>query len=251
MSTFANAAAIRAFRVIELLARSPAPLALSEIASRVELPKQTIYRLLRQLEGAQLVERSGPRRRYECSVRVRRLAIDLLMTIGPAAARHAELVSLAQTVGQTCNLAMSSGEDVIYLDRAEVDWRAHYALNAGSRVPFHCTSSGKALLSFMPRAQREHLVRQLPLRRYTSNTIIEVDALLCELRATRKRGYSINRSEHHDDVIAIAVPVIVSRHRACAAIAIQSATEECSIAQLMEKLPALQGSARRMARTFV
>ena len=251
MSTFANAAAVRAFRLIELLARSETPLSLAEIVAHIDLPKQTVYRLLKQLEGAQLVTRSGPNRDYECSVRVRRMAVDLLMTAGPAAARRAALTNLAQTVEQTCNLAMSSGEEVIYLDRAEVNWSAPYDLDAGSRVPFHCTSSGKALLSFMPKPQREHLVRQLSLRRYTPNTITDTTQLLRELRAIRRRRYSVNDSEHRRGVIAIAAPVMINKRRACAAIAIQTSNVDTTTDDLLDYLPALQECAERMARTFL
>lgn len=250
MSTHTNAAAVRAFRILEILAQADQPLPLVEITERIELPKQTVHRLLKQLEGAWLVTRTQPHRHYECSARVRQMAVNLLMTVGPAAARRAILQELVEHVGETCNLTMSSGDDIVYLDRVEVNWPARFVLNAGSRVPYHCTASGKLLLGYMPRQQRERLIRQLPLRGSTDQTITDLDVLRTELAEVRKQQYSVNNGEFIPGMVAIAVPVMRNRTRACAAIAIQSPSERTPVDRLLGYLPILQHAAGKMALTF-
>lgn len=249
-TTHANAAAIRAFRIIEIMAQADQPLSLTDIVDRIELPKQTVHRLLKQLEGASLVTRTAPGRRYECSSRVRNMAVSMLMTAGPAAARRAILQELVQTVHETCNLSMPTGDDIVYLDRVEVSWPQRFVLSAGSRVPFHCTASGKLYLSFLPKQQRERLIKQLPLRGSTAHTITNIDDLRDELIEVRKNRYSINKGEFIPGMVAIAVPVMLDARRMCAAIAIQAPSERITTEQLIKHLPVLRRAADKAASTF-
>ena len=249
-TTYANAAAIRAFRIVEILAQAREPLTLAEIVEEIELPKQTVHRLLQQLEGASVIVRHNADKRYECSARMRSMALSLLMTTGPGAARHAILLELVDQIGETCNLSMPSGTDVVYLDRIQTNWPPQFVLNAGSRVPFHCTASGKLFLSLLPKAQRERLIRQLPLRSNTPNTITDAACLRVELDQIRKQRYAINNAEFMPDMTAIAAPVMLNPRRQCAAIAIQGPMERLPEARLLELLPLLQQTADRMAETF-
>lgn len=249
-STHSNAAAIRAFRIVELLAQARSPLTLMEISARMDLPKQSVHRLLKQLEGAWLVNRDGPGKHYVCSSRVRQMAINLLMTTGPAAERRAILQEMADEVHASCNLAITSGDEVVYLDRVESNWSATARLTPGTRVPFHCTASGKLLMSLLPRPQRERLLRSLPLRRWTELTISDAQALRTDLEETRKRRLGLNRGEYIPDVVAIAVPVMLNARKASAAVAIQASAQQFTIDELMGWVPRLRVAAERLAQTF-
>ena len=57
-SNQANSAALRAFRILELIAESEAPPSLADIVARMDLPKQTVHRLLQQLQDSWLVTRT-------------------------------------------------------------------------------------------------------------------------------------------------------------------------------------------------
>ncbi len=144
------------------------------------------------------------------------LAVNVLMQAGPAAARHAILQQLVDKIGETCNLTMLSGDDVVYLDRVETQWPLRMHLQPGSRVPLHCTASGKLLLAFLPSAQRQRLVASLPLRAHSAHTITNAEALHAELAETRRRRLGVNNQENLEGMIAVAVPVMRNRNRACA-----------------------------------
>jgi IclR family transcriptional regulator, acetate operon repressor len=174
----------------------------------------------------------------------------MLMTTGPAAARRAILQQLVDIVQESCNLTISSGDDIVYLDRVQVNWPLSMVLGAGSRVPYHCTSSGKLLLSFLPKQQRERLLKKLPLRGITSQTITSVDLLREELAEIRKKRVSFNHQEFVRGLVAIAVPVMINKERACAAVAIQSPIERTSIEDLLRFLPELRSAAAEIAETF-
>ncbi|MGB6009349.1 IclR family transcriptional regulator [Castellaniella sp.] len=249
-STQSNATAVRAFRIIEILSQAREPLSLAQISDRIELPKQSVHRLLKQLESAWLVTRNSPGKHYECSSRVRRMAISMLMVSGPAAARRALLQQLVDAVDETCNLTMSSGDGIVYLDRVEANWPLPTTLQAGTRVPLHCTSSGKLLLSFMPRQQRERLLEKLPLRVSTQQTITSPEVLREELVRIRRNRLSFNNQEYMPGIVGMAVPVMLDSRRACAAVAIQSSIERTSVEGLTAHLSQLRDTAEKMAAIF-
>jgi DNA-binding IclR family transcriptional regulator len=249
-SNQSNAAAVRAFRVLETLAEAGRPLSMMELVSALGLPKQTVHRILVQLMDAWLVTRGAGDRLYECSPRVRSLAVNVLMHAGPAAARHALLEQLVAKVGETCNLTMLAGNDVVYVDRVETEWPLRMHLQAGSHVPLHCSASGKLLLSFMPKERRERMIDTLPLRAYSERTITDREALRRELAATRRRLLAINDQEHLQGLIAIAVPVMLDRNRACAAIAVQAPVGRVTLDDLLGFVPDLRHAAEETAKTF-
>lgn len=249
-SNQSNAAAVRAFRVLETLAEASGPLSMTDLVKALGLPKQTVHRILVQLMDAWLVTRGAGDRLYECSPRVRTLAVNALMHAGPAASRHILLEQLVAKIGETCNLTMLSSNDVVYVDRVETEWPLRVHLQPGSHVPLHCSASGKLLLSLLPKERRERMIETLPLRGYSEHTITDRDALRQELIATRRRLLAINDQEHLQGLIAIAVPVMLDRNRACAAIAVQAPVGRVTIDDLLAFLPDLRQAADETAKTF-
>lgn len=245
-SNQSNAAAIRAFRVLELLAKAGS-MGLMQIANSLQLPKQTVHRILKTLCDAQLVVRNVDGQGYECGARVRHMSVTLLMHSGEATARHAVLRKLGERIGETVNLTVLDGDEIVYLDRVETDFPLRMHLQPGSHVPVHCTSSGKLLLSLQPTALRNRIVEALPLRKMTDATISDPVQLRQELIETRKRRIGINNQEFIQGMVSIAVPVMRDAYRAWAAVAVQAPVVRSDIAGLLEYLPALREAAAAIA----
>ena len=71
----------------------------------------------------------------------------------------------------------------------------------------HCTSSGKAMLSYMPEKDVESIIKQWGLPAQTSKTITEPELLFDELDRIRKRGYAIDQEEETLGVRCIAAAI--------------------------------------------
>ncbi len=252
MSASENAAAIRSFRVLEILAAAGQPMQLSEVVEQIHLPKQTVHRILRQLEAAWLIVQVSDSKKYECSARVRQFSVKVLMSSGSlAVARHALLSELVDRIKLNCNLTAISGHEIIYLDRAQYPGAATLGLKPGSYVPMHCSASGKLLLSLLPRQRRDRLLHSLPLRPRTSQSITDVIKLEAELTRTRRRRYGISQHEHVEGMNALAVPVTLGKNRVCAAVAVQAFEQDKTFEQLLALKPELENTATEIAQTFL
>jgi IclR family acetate operon transcriptional repressor len=237
----------KVFAVLEAIASVPRPLTVSELAALLGVPKPTMHRIVRQLDAEGLLQREPHTRLYGPGPRLVSFAMDVVRSSMRLAPRHAVLEALSAKVGETCNFGMIAGNAVVYLDRVEASWPFGLKFEAGSRVPLHCTSMGKLLLSALPRQRRDALIAASTLSRYTENTITDRAALRRELDEIRKRGYSVDNQEFLAGVVCLAVPVRDKKGAVCAALAISAPEARMSTAEAIEHLPTLQSAAENLA----
>lgn len=161
---------LRLFALLEVIAGKDRPFTLQAIAEETGLPKPTTHRMLAQLESAGILQRDGNGRHYSTGQRLIRLAETLLLNSTTQGARHAVLRQLVEEIGESCNLTAFSGGEVLYLDRVETAAPLRFYLHSGSRVPVHCSATGKLFLSEMPPrsadgcSMRCHWKRSRPIR---------------------------------------------------------------------------------------
>jgi DNA-binding IclR family transcriptional regulator len=137
--------------LLEVMAAKDQRYSLQGLVEETGLPKPTLHRMLQQLEGAGLLQREGDGRHYGIGTRLRRLAENLLLNDSLHGARHTVLRQLVEEIGESCNLTALSGSEVVYLDRVETAAPLRFYLHPGSRVPVHCSASGKIFLAQMSR----------------------------------------------------------------------------------------------------
>lgn len=247
------APALRPLSLLEQVAAMDHPVTFVEIAGETDLPRPTVHRWLNALTEAGLLQRTPDGRRYELAPRSVALAFAILSNGPAASARRSILERLAAEVGEACNFTVLDGAQVTYVDRVESKWPLRITFQRGSRVPVHCSASGKLFLALMAPAQRERILKDLPFERATANTIVDRAAFEAELAAVRKAGHALDREEFLDGLVCLAVPISqqVGRRKTCvAALAIQAPTSRVSQAAIVERLPALREAAQALEATL-
>ncbi len=245
-----NSAAVRAFAVLDALAAADGPAALADLALQVGLPKPTVHRLLAQLESAGVVMREPQGKRFTVGTRLSRLALQVLANSTQRGARHATLRALVDDLGETCNLTMLDGDEVVYLDRVDTASQLRVSLQPGSRVPLHCSASGKLLAALLPAAQRTRLLEHATLAPFTAKTITTREALEAELARTRRDRVGTDDEEYITGLACVAVPVLNAGGRAIAAIAMQAPVARMPLARALGHVPRLREAAAALADTF-
>jgi DNA-binding IclR family transcriptional regulator len=190
-------------RVLALLKTfddSRVELGVADIARALDVHKSTASRLAAALERAGFLARSG--RRYRLGVEVIRLGTLALRSFDLVATMQPAMEKLSQRTGETVNLAVPDGDDV--LNVAEVG--STYILSSsggwiGRRTRPHAVANGKVLLAFGA------LPQPRVLERYTAHTITSPDALAGELAGVRRDGYAKAVAELEDGLVAVAAPV--------------------------------------------
>lgn len=241
---------LRAFGLLEHVAAGDGPVTLQELTADARLPQPTVYRLLGMLESAGLVTREPGGRRISAGPRLLRFALDVQLSAAVRAPRHAILKRLADELGETVNLTMLDGSEVVYLDRVETEWPLRMTLQPGSHVPLHCTASGKLLLALLPPARRRRLIAELSLPRFTEQTITDVKALDVELASIRRQRRATDNEEYLVGLVCVAVPVPAHDGRTVASVAVHAPVARMTLDRALAHVPALERAAEALGATF-
>ncbi|MFA5521819.1 MAG: IclR family transcriptional regulator [Castellaniella sp.] len=249
-STIGAGRSLRALRLVEMLSRASLPMTLSQLAHRLDLPKSSVMRLLGELEAMSYVVRTPGSRAYVTGPRAHALGLSVVQ--GPALLRACQSVleRLVALIGETCNLNMLSGDAVQYLARVESPGhlRLQLRMDIGSRVPLHCTASGKLFLAFTPQPRYGQLLSRLVLERMGPKTIISHAALESALHWVRSREIGIDDEEFVVGMVAVAVPVRNPQGDVIAALACHAPTAQASLENLISHVGPMRIAADQIAR---
>lgn len=239
---------LRLFALLEVVASKDQFFSLQGLAEETGIPKPTLHRMLQQLESAGLLERSGDSRQYGTGVRLRKLAENLLLNDTFHGARHGVLRALVNEIGESCNLTALSGSEVMYLDRVETPAPLRFYLHSGSRVPVHCSASGKLFLAGMTPAQRQRLLGHAPLEAFTPKTLTQLDALEEEIKQVKRQGFALDNEEFLPGLMCVAVLVPSPGSRSNLCVAVQAPIMRLTPDKALGLLPALQRAADALSQ---
>lgn len=187
---------LRALSILDCLAETEDGVALTELAQRVGLSTSTAHRLLMTLERERYVHFDAERKLWSVGVQAFVAGSAFMRSRNLAAIARPYMRTVMEESGETVNLAIEDEGQALYLAQIECRQLMRAFALPGGRVPLHCSSVGKALLSAMPDAQVAGILHRTGMPRMTPKTIVTPMALREELARIRERGYAIDDEEH-------------------------------------------------------
>src|SRR3954447_17954153 len=148
LSTVSNAA-----RLLKEFRSREASIGVSELARRLGLGKSGVHRLLTTLVAEGLVERDPHTGGYRLGIVMFELGEAVKVHLDLHAAAGPVLAHLREQTGESSQVGVLDGVEVVYVDRLESAHSLRLFTETGRRVPAHCTSSGKVLLAHLPEAE--------------------------------------------------------------------------------------------------
>ena len=239
----------RALDVLEALAEAPAgaPLGVSEIARRAGTTKSAAFRILMNLERRGYIGKDPLTARYSLGTRLAYLGERSLGAIDLRAAARPALEELHRRFGETVNLGVREGAEVVYVDMIESSHGLRMSASVGSRDHLHSTALGKAILAFMPLGERDPLLRHnLPAR--TERTITDPSRLRAELERVRERGVAEDRDENEIGARCLGAPIFDHRGAVAGAISVSAPDSRLDDARAAEVAVAVGEEAASVTR---
>jgi IclR family pca regulon transcriptional regulator len=183
----------------------------------------TTYRSCRTLEYLGYLESVGDRS-YRPGVKVLYLGLAALTSRDLREIAFPALERLQEDTGQTANMAVRDGLEIVYLARVRSNAILSIRLFEGSRLPVYCTSMGKVILAFLPDEELEGLLPQIKFERFTPSTIKNERELRKALAKGRAQGYVVNDEEYALGLRGVAAPILDAHHYPVAAVNLATAS---------------------------
>ncbi|MDF5756383.1 IclR family transcriptional regulator [Spongiactinospora sp. TRM90649] len=236
----------RGLFLLERLATKRATLTLTDFHQSTGLPKSTLVRLLGVLEEMGYVVRADERPAYRLGHKTLTLSTAYLSGLDLSQIAGDHLAGVAADTGQTANLGVLDGRQVLHVCVREPDRPIRFHTTAGTRDDTYCTGLGKMLLARLEPADITPHLPSEPFQPRTEHTHTTLDALTADLRAVAQRGYALDDNEGSVGLRCVAVPVEVDG--VCvAAVSVSGPSAEFDDEQRTRYLDRLRAAASALA----
>ncbi len=206
-SGFVNSLA-RGLSILESFEEENPIMGIAELARKVHLPKSTVHRLVQTLCALGYVIPDGFSNKYMLGPKVLSLGFAVLSSLDLRDVAAPYLRSLSKSSGETVNLAILDGWQLVYVERLKTHQIININLHIGSRLELYNTSMGKVLAAFQ---SEEWLSKYLQYLQHIpeAKTYIREDGKVFReiLEDVRNRGYAMNDEELAPGLRSVAAPV--------------------------------------------
>ncbi|TDV72567.1 IclR family transcriptional regulator C-terminal domain-containing protein [Pseudomonas sp. LP_7_YM] len=236
----------KAMDVLEAVGSAPKGLSQAELATRVALPRTTLYRIVASLVERGMIRRDPLHKVYRLGFRYLELVRNAYLMPDLVAAASFELRALRDLTGETSYLAVLDGNQVMSLERCDGAHTTRSSAALGRSKPVYCTGQGKAILAAMDEASREAIIKGLTLTPLTELTITDRRRLNTELQITRARGYAIDDEEIVMGVRCVAAAIRDNAGKVRGALSVAGPAYRLTLERLELLGPELADAARRV-----
>ncbi|MES2021875.1 MAG: IclR family transcriptional regulator [Pseudomonadota bacterium] len=213
---------MRGLDVIEAIAHEP--LALSDLAERLDLTKSTTHRL-----ASALVDRGflafTPRAGYRLGPKLLELGFLAQAQADVIQVARPHLEALAGTTEDTVHLGILDGDRALYLDKMPGRRRINISSRVGDRQPLTSTGLGKALMLDHP---EDYWAERLAADMADGGHPVDATLWTERMRAYAAAGRAFDLEENEDQIRCVAAPIRDARGAIVAAISVSSAAQYMS-----------------------
>ena len=197
----------KCFVILDCLQSHQHLMTLEEITQATGFKKTTCFRLLKTLRTLGVVELSPATKKYQYGPRLAAIGLSALKTMNLRQAALPILQQLRDETGETINLTILSGSEILYVERIMSDYLVNVNVNIGDRLPVYCASMGKVILAYLSEGRLERILSSITFDKKTDNTIVTRSTLVRELEKIKRDGFAINDEELEKGLRAVAAPI--------------------------------------------
>ncbi len=212
--------------LLDALAAHTGAVSLKDLAQSTKLHPSTAHRILNDMVFGRFVDRGEQPGTYRLGMRLLELGNLVKARLSVREAALDPMRELHSRTGQTVNLSVRQGDEIVYIERAYSERSGMQVVRAiGGRAPLHLTSGGKLFLAAEdPRLVRAYATRT-GLAGHTRNSITDLPKLERELSLVRARGYARDNEELELGVRCIAAAVRDDSGRIVAGLSLSAPAE--------------------------
>jgi IclR family KDG regulon transcriptional repressor len=229
----------RGLRLLSLFVGPDDAFSATQLTKLSGLPASTLHRFLMNLESAGFLtcDESG---NYHLGVACVSLGQAALGQLDIRRLSLPYLQELNHSTRETVHLTVRVGLSAVYVEKLDSPEPLRIHSRIGAAVPLYCTAVGKVLLAYLPEPEREKILEQLEIKRFTADTVGSLQELRTQLERVQKNGYGCDLEEHEVHIRCIAAPIWDHAGRVNASLSMTGPAFRMSLARLRQLAPLLQ-----------
>lgn len=199
-------------------------LSVKMISETLNLNKSTTSRILTTLKKERFVKLNNEKK-YELGYGIFEFANKMSSKLSLQQVVKPYLEYLNKLTNETVHLGILDGSEIVYIDKIECSHPIRMYSSIGKRVASYCTGLGKAIIAFLPKAEKDKIIENIKFEKFTGNTITDKKNLKNELEKVKERGIAYDNGEHEENIFCISAPIFDFYKNVVASISI-SATKQ-------------------------
>lgn len=238
-SGFSTPSLDRALAVLRCLGGASGGLTLSEIAERLGLSVNFVYRVSQSLVAHGYVVRDAEKR-FSIGAQMLSLCQPVVDDVPLAEAALPGMRWLSEQTGEAAHLGIISGHEGIVLERVIGKALIKFYVERGTRFPLHTSGPGKVMLAFMPEAERDEIIAGMKFERFQPWTISNRKDFVKCLDDVRKKGWAVDAGEHLEGHHCLGAPIFDMEGNAIASLWITGPSQRLSEERMVKLAPVVK-----------
>jgi DNA-binding IclR family transcriptional regulator len=193
----------RTLDVLEILSEYSDGLSLSELSKKLNIPLSSLHELCATLviRGYLIRDRTNI---YNLGPKVGQLRANYQANNNLILLADTQMEKITQITKETTSFAVLQGNMIVFVHKRPGDGILQVINPVGTRLPAHCTGSGKIMLAYLAEEEIDKLYPKEKLENITNNSVKTKTELKEELKRIYKLGYAFNNQESETGVWAVA-----------------------------------------------
>lgn len=211
-----NQSVVKALMLLDLFTEEQPELSLKELTEKSQLPKPTVFRLLRTLEHCGFVLKSKESQhdaRYKLGLKLLELGNLVSEQLEIREIALPQMKKLAGEMNEAVHLVIENNLEAVYIEKVESKRALRLYTKIGKRSPLYLGSGPKLLLAFLPKATQTKVLQAG-----------KKEKLMEELGQIRKNGFAISYGEQDTETTGVSYPIYDYHHQVVAALAVSGAS---------------------------
>lgn len=233
----------RAISVLNVMAESDG-MTLTEVSHATRLPPSTVHRLLTTLQQERYVGFDQERGCWQIGVQCFAAGNAFVRSRDIVAMTRPYMRRLMEESGETVNLAVRDGVEMVYLAQVECREMMRALAKPGARVPIAGSAVGKTLLARMAEEQVADTLSLVDHERRTRKTIGQLSRMMAELDRVRHQHFAIDDEEHAVGLRCVAAAVYDEYGEPLGAMSVSGPTARIGDARLAKLGPIVRDICR-------
>ncbi|MCB1229314.1 MAG: IclR family transcriptional regulator [Verrucomicrobiae bacterium] len=212
----------RTLAILEILAENPQGLSVADLVRGTGISQNSAFRITQTLHERGYLHRRESDKRYTLSNRLFDLSRPRIHEKSLSLCAHEALRDLRDGTGETVQLLVRSGAKGVVLEQVSGLHAVKVMGEVGMRVPLYSCAPGKAILAFLPDAERDEWLASVKLKKFTQTTRSTRKSLLADLAEIRERGYATDLAEGLAGIHCVGAPVFNAYEYPVAAVTVMA-----------------------------